>query len=231
MKKKNNYSYIGLSLIILVFGIIFIPKILNRINSETIVDSDRHNLERGVSSKDDTLAFVGNKQVPAFSFVNQDGDTITNAAYSGKVYIVEFFFSTCQDICPIMNQNMKKVAEAYPKGDKVGIASFSIDPTYDTPEVLKAYAEAYEINHPNWNFLTGDKKEIFKLSNEGFNLYAAEGMDEEDDFQHSGFFALIDQKGNIRSRVDENGNPIVYYDGLKDEGVQMLINDIKILLK
>lgn len=199
-------------------------------STNTIVDNDRHNLERTSSTKNDTLAFVGNKQVPAFSFVNQDGDRITNADYKGKVYVVEFFFSTCQDICPIMNQNMKKVAKAYPKGDSVGIASFSIDPTYDTPEVLKAYAQAYGITHPTWNFLTGDKEAIFKLSNEGFNLYAAEAMDEEDDFQHSGFFALIDQEGYIRSRIDENGNPIVYYDGLKDEGVQMLIQDINKLL-
>tara|TARA_R100000935_G_scaffold13736_1_gene27419 strand:- start:20318 stop:21010 length:693 start_codon:yes stop_codon:yes gene_type:complete len=229
--KKNKNAYIGISLVILVFGIIFIPKIINRISNNDVVDNDRHNLERTTSQKSDTLAFVGNKQVPSFSFINQDNDTVSNADYIGKVYVVEFFFSTCQDICPIMNQNMKKVAEAYPEGDKVGIASFSIDPTYDTPEVLKAYAEAYEIDHPSWNFLTGDKEEIFKLSNEGFNLYAAEAMDEEDDFQHSGFFALIDQEGNIRSRIDENGNPIVYYDGLKDEGVQMLIKDIQILLK
>ena len=125
---------------------------------------------------------------------------------------------------------MKKVAKAYPDGDKVGIASFSIDPAYDTPEVLKAYAQAYEIEHPGWNFLTGDKEDIFKLSNEGFNLYAAQAMDDEDNFEHSGFFALIDQEGNIRSRIDENGNPIVYYDGLEDEAVQMLIKDIDKLL-
>jgi len=229
--KKNKNAYIGISLVILVFGIIFIPKIINRISNNEVVDNDRHNLERNTKQTSDTLAYVGNKQVPVFNFINQNGDSISNADYKDKVYVVEFFFSTCQDICPIMNQNMKKVAEAYPNGEKVGIASFSIDPTYDTPEVLKAYAEAYEIKHPSWNFLTGDKEEIFKLSNEGFNLYAAEAMDEEDDFQHSGFFALIDQEGNIRSRIDENENPIVYYDGLKDEGVQMLIKDIQILLK
>jgi protein SCO1 len=230
MSKKSN-TYIGISLVVLIFGIIFIPKILTRIQNDNVVDGDRHNLDHDNSVKGDTLAYVGNKQVPPFRFVNQDGDTISNANYDGKVYVVEFFFSTCQDICPIMNQNMKKVAEAYPNGENVGIASFSIDPTYDTPEVLKAYAEAYGITHPSWNFLTGDKEAIFKLSNEGFNLYAAEGMDEEDDFQHSGFFALIDQKGNIRSRMDEHGNPIVYYDGLKDEGVQMLIQDINKLLQ
>ncbi|HIB47728.1 MAG TPA: SCO family protein [Flavobacteriaceae bacterium] len=226
--KKQNYSYIGISFIILLFGIIFIPKILNRINNDGVVDKDRHNLERN-DTQNDTLAFIGNKKVPAFQFANQNGDSISNADYKGKVYVVEFFFSTCQDICPVMNQNMQKVAKAYP-GENVGIASISIDPTYDTPEVLKDYAQAYGITHPNWNFLTGNKEEIFQLSNEGFNLYAAEGMDEEDQFQHSGYFALIDQEGNIRSRIDENGNPIIYYDGLSEEGVQMLIEDIEKLL-
>ena len=226
--KKQNYSYIGISFIILLFGIIFIPKILNRINNDGVVDKDRHNLERN-DTQNDTLAFIGNKKVPAFQFANQNGDSISNADYKGKVYVVEFFFSTCQDICPVMNQNMQKVAKAYP-GENVGIASISIDPTYDTTEVLKDYAQAYGITHPNWNFLTGNKEEIFQLSNEGFNLYAAEGMDEEDQFQHSGYFALIDQEGNIRSRIDENGNPIIYYDGLSEEGVQMLIEDIEKLL-
>ena len=226
--KKQNYSYIGISFIILLFGIIFIPKILNRINNDGVVDKDRHNLERN-DTQNDILAFIGNKKVPAFQFANQNGDSISNADYKGKVYVVEFFFSTCQDICPVMNQNMQKVAKAYP-GENVGIASISIDPTYDTPEVLKDYAQAYGITHPNWNFLTGNKEEIFQLSNEGFNLYAAEGMDEEDQFQHSGYFALIDQEGNIRSRIDENGNPIIYYDGLSEEGVQMLIEDIEKLL-
>ncbi len=226
--KKQNYSYIGISFIILLFGIIFIPKILNRINNDGVVDKDRHNLERN-DTQNDTLAFIGNKKVPAFQFANQNGDSISNEDYKGKVYVVEFFFSTCQDICPVMNQNMQKVAKAYP-GENVGIASISIDPTYDTPEVLKDYAQAYGITHPNWNFLTGNKEEIFQLSNEGFNLYAAEGMDEEDQFQHSGYFALIDQEGNIRSRIDENGNPIIYYDGLSEEGVQMLIEDIEKLL-
>ncbi|QIE60155.1 SCO family protein [Rasiella rasia] len=228
--KKKNYSYVGISFVILLFGIIFIPKIINRLNNKEIVDKDRHNLERKALQKKDTLAFIGNKQVPPFSFTNQHGENVSNNTYKDLVYVVEFFFSTCQDICPVMNKNMQKIAEAYPSEDKIGIASFSIDPTYDTPEVLKAYADAYGISHPNWNFLTGDKQEIFKLSNEGFNLYAAEAMDEEDDFQHSGFFALIDKDGNIRSRIDANGNPIIYYDGLSDEGVQMLIEDIEKLL-
>ena len=228
--KKQNYSYIGISFIVLVFGIIFIPKILNRVANQEIVDKDRHNLERKDSTLNGTLAYIGDKQVPPFNFINQEGVEITNNFYDEKVYVVEFFFSTCQDICPVMNQNMKKVAAAYKDNTDVGIASFSIDPAYDTPEVLKAYAEAYEITHPNWNFLTGEKDEVMKLSNEGFNLYAAKGMEEGEPFQHSGFFALVDKEGKIRSRIDVHGNPIVYYEGLTDEGVQMLIEDIQKLL-
>ena len=83
--KKQNYSYIGISFIILLFGIIFIPKILNRINNDGVVDKDRHNLERN-DTQNDTLAFIGNKKVPAFQFANQNGDSISNADYKGKVY-------------------------------------------------------------------------------------------------------------------------------------------------
>ncbi|HBY68998.1 MAG TPA: SCO family protein, partial [Flavobacteriaceae bacterium] len=146
------------------------------------------------------------------------------------VYVVEFFFTTCPSICPIMNTNMLKVEKAFKNEDNFGIASFSIDPEHDTPEVLKEYAESYGVSHPHWNFLTGDKKDILKLSNEGFKLYAAETPEAEGGFEHSGMFALVDKDGNIRSRLDENGNPIIYYDGLEEEGIQMLIEDIKKLL-
>ena len=108
-----------------------------------------------------------------------------------------------------------------------GIASFTITPEIDTPEVLKAYAEKYDVSHPNWHFLTGDKTKILKLSNEGFNLYAASTMDEAGDFSHSGLFALIDKDGNIRSRYDDFGNPIIYYRALDDENSPNQIKELK----
>ena len=232
MKKKN--SYIGLSLVILVFGIIFIPRIVDKITGKEVIDNNRSiKVNDGVKTNkelrlDNELATL--KKIPAFRFINQHGDTISNSYYTDKVYVVEFFFSTCTDICPIMNTNMLKLQKEFRELDNFGIASFTIDPSYDTPEVLKAYAEAYEANHPHWNFLTGDKEAILELSNKGFNLYAAEVPETEGMFEHSGYFALIDQQGNIRSRIDENNNPIIYYDGLEDEGVEMLIEDIKKLL-
>ena len=228
--KKN--SYIGITFIILVFGIIFIPKIIDRIQNKNVVDLDRmsnntNNYEESKLSEEYLVVF---NEVPDFTFVNQENDTITNRYYKNKVYVVEFFFSTCPSICPIMNTNMLKIQEAFKNRDDFGIASFSIDPEYDTPEILNQYAKAYDANHKHWNFLTGEKAEIMKLSNEGFKLYAAESDEAEGGFEHSGLFALIDKDGKIRSRKDEFGNPIIYYNGLEEEGVQMLIEDIKKLL-
>ena len=205
----KNYSYIGISFVILVFGIWAVPKIVDKFSTRE-------------------MAVIG--QVPDFEFVNQDGQTITNADYAGKVYVVEFFFTTCPSICPIMNRNMVKVQNEFYGNPGLGIASFSINPEYDTPDILKEYASSYKITNPNWHLLTGDKQAIFKLANEGFNLYVGEAPEVEGGFEHSGFFALIDQQGQIRSRFDENDNPIIYYDGLEEEGIQMLMEDIKNLL-
>lgn len=225
---KKNYSYIGISFVILIFGILFIPKIINRINNKEVVDRDRHRLERKGTRDASSLVAIG--KVPEFSFTNQNGSIITNSNYLGKVYVVEFFFSTCPSICPIMNENMIKVERAIKQKENFGIASFTINPAYDTPEVLKAYASSYAIINPNWHFLTGSSEAIFKLSNEGFNLYVGEAPEVEGGFEHSGFFALIDQEGTIRSRIDKNENPIIYYDGLEEEGIAMLIEDINLLL-
>lgn len=206
---KNNYSYIGISLVVLIFGIWAVPKIVDRF------------------TKPD-LATIG--KVPAFSFTDQNGKTITNDEYSGKVYLVEFFFTTCPSICPIMNENMVKIQNKFLGNPNVGMASFSIDPQHDTPEVLKEYAMEKGITKPQWHLLTGDKNKIFELANTGFNLYVGESSEAEGGFEHSGFFALIDQEGNIRSRKDESGNAIIYYDGLQDRDLRMLEEDMNKLL-
>ena len=217
----------------MVFGIIFVPKIVDRLKNGTVVDNDRmSNTKNNFESNSDfdIGRMMKMEKVPAFQFVNQNNDTIGSEYYNNLVYVVEFFFSTCPSICPIMNTNMLKVEEVYKNNNDFGIASFTIDPEYDTPSVLKKYANNYGVSHPHWNFLTGDKFEILKLANEGFKLYAAQSDEVEGGFEHSGLFALIDRNGFIRSRIDENGNPIIYYNGLEDEGIQQLIEDIKKLL-
>ena len=224
----KNKSYIWISFIVLIFGIIFIPKIVNRIKEGKVTDMDRHSI--GKSEKvEEKLSSIG--KAPSFEFVNQHNDTITERDYKGKVYLVEFFFTTCPTICPVMNKNMVKIQNEFKNEEDFAIASFTINPQHDTPEVLKAYADEYGVKNPNWHMLTGNIEEIYKLANKGFNLYAGQNANAEGGFEHSGMFALIDKNGNIRSRKDVNGNPIVYYDGIEDEGISMLKEDIAKLLK
>lgn len=223
----KNKSYIVVGFVILIFGIFFIPKIVSRIQKGTVVDIDRHAIGKETASSK-SLVEIG--KVPHFKFVNQNNDTISNDNYEDKVYLVEFFFTTCPSICPIMNSNLVKLQNSFSRSKDFGIASFTINPVHDTPEVLKAYADKYGVRNPNWNMMTGDLKTIYELANTGFNLYAGANPNAEGGFEHSGFFALVDKNGYIRSRVDNFGNPIVYYDGTEDSGVKMLEQDIRLLL-
>ncbi|GAB1856271.1 SCO family protein [Flavobacteriaceae bacterium MHTCC 0001] len=221
--KQNNYSYIGIAFVILVFGIWFVPRIVDRVNNDDISrkESRSDQKQEEASSKVSDLAFIANngqpRKVPAFSFKNQDGEMVTQKAYEGKVYVIEFFFTTCPTICPRMNNNLVKIQNEFKDFEDFGVASFTINPEHDTPEVLKKYAETYGITNPNWHLLTGEKEAIYKLANEGFYIYAAENAAVEGGFEHSGNFALIDKNGYIRSRTDHFGNPIIYYRGITSE--------------
>lgn len=242
----KNYSYIGISLVILIFGIIFIPEIIDRVTDKEVVSSSRSDgrVERAAASEDLAYVMVNEerKKIPGFEFVDQNGDTITNKDYEGKVFIAEFFFSTCPSICPVMKKNLVEVQNEFSDRKDFGIASFSIDPRHDTPSVLRAYADRSGITHENWHLLTGEREKIFELANSGFNIYAGEDPEAEGGFAHSGYFALIDKEGNIRSRRDQYGNPIIYYRGSIPRGVvpepgeeepqiDILIADAKKLLK
>ncbi len=224
----KNKSYIGISFIILIFGIIFIPKILERIKTGTITKQDRLAIPENAVSEDN-LYIVG--PVPKFELTNQDNIKISNNDYLGKVYVLEFFFSTCPTICPKMNEAMVDIQNTFKDEKDFGIVSITINPEYDTAKVLKEHATIIGVTSPNWNMLTGDKEYIMSLSNKGFNLYAGQNSKVSGGFEHSGLFALIDKKGNIRCRKDEYGNPTVYYDGLKPEGVKQIKEDIKVLVK
>jgi len=246
MSKKTNYSYIGIAFIILLFGIIFIPRIVDRIkNGDVVRNESRSDQAKDKNKYVSDLAFleINNepKKVPSFSFTDQNGNTVTNKDYEGKVYVLEFFFTTCPTICPRMNRNLVQIQEEFKEFDDFGVASFTINPEHDTVEVLKAYAENYKITNPNWHLMTGNEEQIYKLANEGFNLYTAKDDEAEGGFEHSGNFALIDKNGFIRSRI-VNGNPIIYYNGMiseaekiDDEGmseeISILKEDIAKLLK
>jgi len=231
MKKS---SYLGLIIIVIIFGITVVPKIIARLSNNTTVKSSR-SIKPGFKALDYVKNNGEPRKVPDFLFLNQDSLYISNEDYLGKVYVVEFFFTSCPSICPIMNKNMKIINDNF--GDKIdfGIASFTIDPEHDTPSILKGYSEGYIGSSTSWNFLTGPKSKVYDLANIGFNIFAKENPAIADGFEHSGSFALIDKKGFIRSRQDNYGNPIVYYSGIDQDdveaqGVDMLLKDIELLL-
>lgn len=226
---QKNKSYIWISLIVLVFGIYAIPKIIERIKNGTIVKSDRLDRVEGETGTPSNLFVVG--KAPKFSLTDQNKLKISNQNYQGKVFVVEFFFSTCPTICPIMNRNMLEIQNEFLNDRNFGIASITINPENDTSEVLKAHAKSLGVTSPNWHFLTGKREEVFELANKGFSLYTGLNPKIAGGFEHSGLFAIIDKKGNIRSRKDEFGNPIVYYDGLTKSGVEMLKKDIALLIE
>ena len=206
----KNKSYIGISFIILIFGIWAVPKIIAKFQKSDLVE-------------------IG--PVPAFELKDQNKKKISNTDYLGKVYVVEFFFSTCPTICPKMNQSMLQLQEAFYGNPNFGLVSITIDPEHDTALVLKEHAALLGVKHYNWHFLTGDKSYIYNLANKGFNLYAGENNKAAGGFEHSGLFALVDKEGKIRCRKDAQGNPILYYDGLETSGVEAIKEDIKKLLE
>lgn len=231
---KNKYTYIWVSLVVLIFGIIFIPRIVNRISESEVVQDNRMH----ISGAEEKLAYLTlngeRRRMPEFSFLNQDSLLISNEDYKGKVFVVDFFFTTCPTICPVMSKNLVELQNEFREFEEFGVASFTINPEYDTPRVLKEYAELYGISDMDWHLMTGDSQQIMDLANIGFNIYAASDSSAPGGFEHSGLFALVDKNGFLRSRLDEFGNPIIYYrgaiseaQGVNSEGEQEQISILK----
>ena len=215
MINKRNVLII---ILLIVFGLVFVPRIIDRVKNNDISRSESRslkldNFEKNIEPLPYLLMNNERKKVPEFNFFNQNGELVSNNDYIGKVYIVEFFFTTCTTICPVMNTNLIHIQNSFTKFSDFGIASFSINPEYDTVDILNQYAKENGIVNSNWNLMTGDRSEIYKLANDGFNLYTAASSDFIDGFEHSGYFALIDKQGFIRCRNDEFGNPKIYYKG------------------
>jgi protein SCO1/2 len=229
---NNNIKYIGLFIIIILFGVFSLPKIYERVVNSDITDSNRLNTN-------ERLAYLTisdeKRKAPDFLLTNQDSILISNDDMIGKVYVLEFFFTRCPDICIEMNQNMKLLDEEFGNSKDFGIISITIDPNNDTPSILKKYSEALDVKSQNWHFLTGEKDYIYDLANIGFNIFANQNSNFIGGFEHQGYFALIDKDGYIRSRKDSFGNPIMYYLGINDinaiqQGIGMLNYDIKKLI-
>ncbi len=158
-------------------------------------------------------------KVSAFSFTNQDGRQVTNQDVTGKIYVTEFFFTTCPGICPMMNDNMKLVYEKYKGNPEFLILSHTCDPKTDSTAQLKRYADSLGVNTKQWMFLTGRKDSLYNMARLSYTIDdPANNLNSiEDDFLHSQFWALVDRKGNV----------LKIYDGLKKREINRLIKDIQ----
>jgi protein SCO1/2 len=174
--------------------------------------------ERYVDDNQDTVYH----SIADFAFVNQVGDTIRKEDMAGKIYVADFFFTTCPTICPVMKKEMLRVYEQFKGEPNFRILSHSIDPTHDTQAVLMDYAEKLGVpNAATWNFLTGDQEKIFEIGQTSYLTTTMADDMEPGGFLHSGAFLLVDQQGRIRG----------VYDGTKTEQVDRLLADIPKLLK
>jgi protein SCO1/2 len=170
-----------------------------------------------VNGKVDTLYH----QIPAFRFLNQDSVWVSEKDMAGKIYIADFFFTSCPTICPKMKTQLLRIYERYAKNDGIRILSHSIDPSFDTPGVLKQYASRLQVKAPRWNMLTGDKAALYTLGEKSYMVTAQEDKNEAGGFVHSGAFILVDKNRHVRG----------IYDGTQETEVNHLIEDIEILLQ
>jgi protein SCO1/2 len=184
------------------------------LNSACTVDQEKLPIfgERRVEGTD-TLYHT----IAPFRFVDQDSAIITNQSFEGKIYIADFFFTTCRTICPIMKTQMLRVYEATREMPDVLILSHTIDPEYDTVALLRDFARRLGVESNRWHFVTGVKDSIYKIAQTSYFATALEDKTEPDGFIHSGAFLLIDKEKRIRGK----------YDGTREDDVDRLITDVK----
>ena len=167
------------------------------------------------------LAPIG--RVLPFAFTNQDGKKVTEQDVAGKVFVAEYFFTTCKSICPIMNTNMKIVYERFKNENDFLILAHTCDPGTDSVERLKKYADSLNVDTDKWIFLTGTKDSLYRQARHSYKIDDPNNnpLSNEVDFLHSQFFSLVDKKGNVRS----------IYEGNERKDVERMINEIEVLLK
>ncbi|WP_100611182.1 SCO family protein [Confluentibacter lentus] len=160
-------------------------------------------------------------KIADFKLINQNGKTITQDDYQNKIYVADFFFTTCQTICPIMTSHMADVQKEIMDDNEVMLLSHTVTPEIDTVEQLKRYAKEKGVNDAKWNLVTGDKKHIYELARKSYLAVKSNGDGGPFDMIHTENFMLIDKKKQIRG----------FYDGTKPEDIERLLDDIKILKK
>ena len=212
----SNYKWIGLSIII--WGVISVSlfySILKPVEKLPIYQPASVNSEL----VDTTIVHkINYHKISDFSLTNQNGETVTQNKFDNKIYVADFFFTTCQSICPIMTKNMKEIQDKLIKDSEVLLLSHTVFPEIDSVEVLKKYAVENQVIDSKWDLVTGDKKEIYDLARKSY-LAAKDNSFGEYEMIHTENFVLIDKKKQIRG----------FYDGTNKEEIDRLYKDIKIL--
>ncbi len=182
------------------------------------------------------LEIIGQEghKIPDFSFINQDNETVINDSLNGNIYISNFFFTSCPTICPVMTKNMAYVQSKLSVYPNIKFLSHTVDPINDTPERMLEYinnlkSKNVNISLSNWDFVTGNKDEIYEIANSYFVNVSPDSL-APGGFLHSEYFVLIDKEGRVRSGIDQNNNVVGVYDGTNDVQMKDLINDVKVLL-
>ncbi len=215
--KKYKLFFIGL----FVFSVITIALFYNALKPEKTLPIFNP-ADVNPELVDSTVQHIGKYHTIAdFSFTNQNGKTVTQKDYEGKIYVADFFFTTCQTICPIMTNNMTEVQKAFSKNPKVMILSHTVTPEIDSVPVLKKYALEKGVDDTKWNMVTGDKKDIYYIARKSYLAVKTGKPEEMYDMVHTENFVLVDAKRRVRG----------FYDGTKKEDVQRLIEDINWLLE
>lgn len=171
------------------------------------------------SSEADTLYYT----IPAFAFTNQYNLEVSDADYAGRIYVADYFFTTCPTICPVMSSQLSRLQAQLIENNLLGevkLLSHTVDPENDTPDVLHVYAERLNADSANWNFVTGTPDDLYYQAKSGYYLTALPSDTAAGGFFHSDTFVLIDRKGHIRG----------YYDGTSTQEVDQLFIDIQTLI-
>jgi protein SCO1/2 len=204
------FSILSLIIILVIYNILDVYRPLpiyqpSRVSAELVDSTIQH------KSKYHKIA--------DFSLINQNGETITQKDYEDKIYVADFFFTTCQTICPIMTDHMKDIQEELKEDDDILLLSHSVTPEIDSVAQLKSYAIEKGVLDTKWNLVTGDKKQIYKLARKSYLAVKTDGDGGPYDMIHTENFMLIDKKKQLRG----------FYDGTNEEDIERLLEDIEVL--
>lgn len=212
---------------LLLFVILFLPTLLYLIYVKGKGEQNFAHLP--FVTYTDQNGNVLNRKAPSFTFTDQNARPFNSDSLEGKIYVVDFFFTSCPSICPIMTANMMKLRDRFGHYQDFELVSITVDPNRDTPEVLKEYVQHRRIDDSRWHFLTGQRDSLYSAAYK----YLSSAMEDSlapGGFLHTEYFVLVDKEGFLRSRADDNGNIIGVYDGTEAQHIRDMIDDIKVLI-